>query len=159
MDIREAEKQVEQLAKEWVLQRNLAADATRQAAGLRKIVLGYLEMHPELAPTVERIAGGQAIAEEPTEEGRPRGGEAIRQVLHENANFQFWVSEMVDALKSRGWLPDSDNPANAVRTALERLVADQDSDVYKTRQNDGKVTYSYQPDRDRQIDEYGEEPF
>ena len=48
---------------------------------------------------------------------------------------------MVTQLTQPGWLPDSDNPAPAVRTALERLVAA--GEVTKGRDDTGTVTFRY----------------
>lgn len=84
----------------------------------------------------------------------PRGAEAVPIILQGSPNQWFYVSELVEALKVRGWLPDSDNPANAVRTALERVMSTPSSDVFKTRRNN-KVLYSYRPDDAP----YEEEPF
>ena len=59
-------------------------------------------------------------------------------VLQEKPNFQFWVSEVVTEIRERGSICNkSDNPANALRTSLERLVERPDSDVFKTRWHDG----------------------
>jgi len=76
----------------------------------------------------------------------PKGAEAVRLILQESPNEWFFVSELVQALKARNWLPDSDNPANAVRTTLERLFNTPDSDVKKSRDINDKVIYSYRPD-------------
>lgn len=62
--------------------------------------------------------------------------------------MEYRVSEAVAELRKREWLPESDNPANAVRAALERLVANVEEDVFKGNEY-GYVTYTYDPDRIR----------
>ena len=110
--------------------------------GLTKIINGYVEMFPELARLVDRDALSAPLDHDET----PRGAEAVRIILQDQPNVPWLVSELVNALDSRGWLPESTNPANAVRTALERLVAAPESDVVKGTRS-GKVIYSYEPDR------------
>lgn len=56
---------------------------------------------------------------------------------------------MVNALRARGWLPESDNPANAVRAALDRLWRSPDADVCKYTYANGTVRYAYDPDLER----------
>ena len=160
MDVDNVRATVEQLVEEWSRQRLLAEDADRKAKALSKIIRGYVEMYPELE------AASQITTEATAVDYPPRGAEAVRLILQDSPNVWFYVSELVGLLRERGWLPESENPANAVRTALERLVANSDdTDVVKGR-IDGKVTYTYMPDRDREPPEppsagysYDEEPF
>lgn len=147
MDVDAARATVEQLVEEWSRQRLRAEDADRKAKALSTIIRGYVEMYPELE------APSQVTTEASAADDPPRGVEAVRQILHEHAGEKLYVSEIVAEMKERGWLPDSDNPANAIRTALERLVSTAGSDVRKTRYTDGKVTYLYDPDYEE------EEPF
>jgi hypothetical protein len=67
----------------------------------------------------------------------------------------YTIPEMVDALEERGWLPQSDNPANAVRAALTRAVAQGVWGVQRGRQrgSDGLLVFRYNPEKDK------EEPF
>ena len=44
--------------------------------------------------------------------------------------------EHVEELERRGWLPDSDNPAPAVRTTMDRL-ATNNTNIIKGRQKGG----------------------
>lgn len=159
MEVEEARKQVHRFSREWLELRQVATLAMRQASGLQTIISGYLEMFPELADTDDRevcmvtaairartIGGGPADPIE-DDDNAPKGAEAVRVILQANPNAPFYVSELVEKLRQRGWLPDSDNPANAVRTALERMISSSESDVYKERMG-GKVVYIYDPDRD-----------
>jgi hypothetical protein len=161
MEVEDAELLIRNFAAELTSLRETAADATRKAGAISKIVSGYLEMFPELRSVVDDDLllryRDQATIES------PKGAEAVRLILQASPNQWFWVSELVEALRARGWLPDSDNPANAVRTALERLVSTPDSDVRKGRSGENKVTYSYRPDDEAPEPpprDYGdEEPF
>jgi hypothetical protein len=168
------EEQIKQhalgLARHAVRQEEIAAMAQRNAVAARAIVSGYVEMYPDLRPQVERIFGGELAALErlvaatEAEKVRPRGAEAVSLILQEKPGEQFAVSELVKGLRDRGWLPESENPANAVRTALERLVADSTADVRKHRYRTGRgtysVSYSYDPDTEGEdYSDFGEEPF
>jgi hypothetical protein len=51
---------------------------------------------------------------------------------------------MTAELRHRGWLADSEKPANAARAALDRLAM-TDKAVHKDRGRSGTVTYSYRP--------------
>ncbi|HSH62353.1 MAG TPA: hypothetical protein VK988_22415 [Acidimicrobiales bacterium] len=159
MEVDEAKRDVQRFAAAFLEFRSTAATATRNAAAVSKIIRGYVEMFPELRTLVdedilsldqERRAGDDA----------PKGAEAVRLILQQEPDRWFYVSELVDALDSHGWLPDSENPANAVRTALERLINTPDSDVKKDRNSANKVIYSYRPDDAPPLQGYDdEEPF
>jgi hypothetical protein len=166
MEFAQAEEQVKTIGSQLVVAQMQVETLTRTVAGLRKILDAYVEMFPELLPFVEGMTQGISPADD--EDGRPRGAEAVRLILQESPNEWFRVSELVGLLRDRGWLPESENPANAVRTALERLVSSIDeSDVvrgkYTTGPRSGAVVYKYDPDRDRteKTGGYGfdEEPF
>lgn len=140
---------------ELVDQQELAERAVRHAAGLNQIIAGYLRMFPELEddPMIEQVTLFTA-------EGAPRGAEAVRIVLQDSPSEPFLVSELVQALNQRDWLPESANPANAIRTAVERLVKSEDSDIIKGESNNGSVVYMYAPDRAASRPTYSdEEPF
>ncbi|MFN2502659.1 MAG: hypothetical protein ABR540_00185 [Acidimicrobiales bacterium] len=155
MNEEEAAAEVRRLAKAWLEESGRAEAAKRRAAGLMMIMRGYIEMFPELRdlPIDLNVDLGDPIPID-----APRGAEAVRLVLQDTPNNWWLVSELVEALKGRHWLPESDNPANAVRTALERLLTNETSDVRKGKQN-GKVVYGYFPDEDVPTYDYGEEPF
>jgi hypothetical protein len=168
----DAEEQIKTLGAQLKEAAKTADEANRTVAGITKILQGYAEMFPELAEDIDEITAGITTS---GEDGnlRPRGGEAVRLILQESPGEWFRVSELLPLLRNRGWLPESENPANAVRTALERLVANpNESDVYRGKYTTGPklgaVVYKYDPDRDRNEDNseeteggYGfdEEPF
>jgi hypothetical protein len=91
---------------------------------------------------------------------RPRGSEAVLQVLQVNEDRDFQISDLVLELDRLGLLPaTSANPANAVRTAVERLVADPESNVVKTRSRNG-VFYRYsEPPEGVPVTGFDDEPF
>lgn len=72
-------------------------------------------------------------------DGRPRGAEAVRRILDESPESGQEVSGIVAALRDRGWLPRSDNPSNAVRAALERLISSDPDNFGKVRPTDGNA--------------------
>lgn len=110
-----ARQQIEGLLPRLEMAKAQAAEAERKIAGIREIIRGVLIMYPELA---EEVPDDPYLTEQ---QMAPKGADAIRLILRE-VGGQFTVSMMVDDLRSRHWLPASDNPANPVRTALERLV-------------------------------------
>lgn len=140
MEIAEAELFVRRAVKELADQRHLMETATRHASALTKIIAGYVEMFPELQQLVD--ADVNLLLES---DDTPKGAEAVRLILQASANEWWLVSELVESLRARGWLPDSENPANAVRAALERLLASPDSDIVKSRRGNS-VVYGYRPD-------------
>jgi hypothetical protein len=81
---------------------------------MTSIVGGILKLFPDLA-----VEAG--IAPDPGP--RPEGQEAVIRILKEFPGQQFTVLGMVDALAERDWLPMSQSPGNAVRTALARAEA------------------------------------
>lgn len=143
MEVGEADQTVRRLCAELATERARAEVAARNAAGLTKIIAGYVEMFPELQSVVDGDVNLFLLGDD---DERPRGAEAVRLILQERPNYWWWVTELVDEMRNRGWLPESENPANAVRTALERLIASSDSDVVKGRDSANKVIYSYRPD-------------
>jgi hypothetical protein len=159
VEIDEARPHVQRLFDELV-EKHLMIDAlTKDAAGLEAIVRGYFAAFPELCTEQMDIALNQR--ETPTAarpSGSPRGADAVRLILQDEPGVLWLVSALVLELKDRGWLPDSDNPANAVRAALERLTSADDSDVYKERRGHN-VYYVYDPDRAPSLPYGEEEPF
>jgi len=176
MEVGVAESRVRQLLIEIHELQQLAEAATRQATaleneatGLANIVRAYVDTFP----TLESLLGNSSV---PGPGGEaPRGAEAVRLILQAEPDREWFVSELVNELRERDWLPDSDNPANAVRTALERLISSETSDIRKSRTPYNKVVYSYSPDYEPdapneptaandtpgspQTYDYGEEPF
>lgn len=160
MEVSEAEFLVRKHAAELAEREHTAQEAAREALALRKIIAGYIDMFSELQNVIDADVATFLPAADDTS---PKGAEAVRLILHKSPNEVFYVSDLVTELRGRGWLPESDNPANAVRTALERLVSTPEADVEKIRYTSGKVGYQYAPDRDREPYEgppaYDEEPF
>jgi hypothetical protein len=157
MEVHEAKKIIQQLVVELEVLRSAAATATRKAVAVSKIIGGYIEMFPELGPLLDQET--LFDPERTTDEDAPKGAEAVRLILQDAPDQWFYVSNLVAALREREWLPHSDNPANAVRTALERLINTPDSDVKKGRDSNNKVIYSYRPDDAPPRSYPDEEPF
>jgi hypothetical protein len=128
----------------------IVAAAQRRVAALDKLVEGYLELFPGLAstpPPEADQAGSNGDGE------KRRGQDAVISIMEiiENKGRYWTVKAMVDALAERDWLPDSKgNPANAVRTALDRL-AEKDPRVHKGLGSNTVVWYfqgdGYSPPR------------
>lgn len=123
--------------------------AQRREAAARKIIDGLIELFP---------SAEDWLPEDFEDDGapRPRGAEAVRRVLVEMGEGRWCtVPAIVGMLDARDWLPKSSNPANAVRSALERLVEDGRIEKSKTTDS-GTVVYRFP---ERKGYEEGEEPF
>lgn len=132
-----------------------AGQATVESSQL--IIEGILRRFPELSDDEHEF--GELSWEV---EGQPRGDKAVLSILQVNENQWFSVQEMVEMLEGRGWLTESANPPNAVRSALERLKNDQSTGVKKSKyQKSGTVIYRYQEPPPPSELGYGtdEEPF
>jgi hypothetical protein len=112
-------------------------ETERRGAALRKLVDGYVELFPDLADPIH----ANAVAESET---RPKGREAVRLVLMESPGQWFTLPYMLDELQRRGWLPESNEPGNAVRAALTRLVTDPDFQKQREHKS-GAVVFAYKP--------------
>lgn len=137
------------------------AQATIEASQL--IIQGVLRRFPELAAEEKEW---EAAWEEAANPERPKGSDAVLQVLQVNENQWFTIRELVRQLEQLQWIPDSANPPNAVRAAVERLVKTPDSGVIKAEDGDGTVVYRFsepvtpQPAPRLPSDKYyDEEPF
>lgn len=106
----------------------------RQAAGIRKMIDGLVEIVPALEDLLPEDLDDD-------EEPRPRGAEAVRRVLIERGGEWLTVPAVVNRLERNNWMPKSSNPANAVRSALERLVEIEVAE--KERSGEGAVIYRY----------------
>lgn len=129
-----------------------AAQAKSESATL--IIQGILRRFPSLRDEAGTAAGEWEI----TVSAGPSGSDAVLQILQVDEGQPYTVREMVDALDQRGWLPQSDNPPNAVRTAFERLRA-QNIGVEKGHNHDNVVTYWYSEPPPKPGYGYDEEPF
>jgi hypothetical protein len=138
---------VAQLLAQLAEAREAVERSERRATGIRKMVDGLVEMFPALEDLLPEDLDND-------EEPRPRGAEAVRRVLADRQGDWFTVTHIVGLLDKQNWMPNSSNPANAVRTALERLV--DTGGIEKNRSTTGAVIYRYllPPSPDDQ-----EEPF
>lgn len=140
-----ARETVEQLLIQLDHTRRAVELQQRRAAGIRKLIDGLVEMVPALEDLLPEDLDDD-------EEPRPRGAEAVRRILVDKAGVWCAVAGVVDMLDRKGWTPQSTNPANAVRTALERLV--EAKTIEKSRSTEGAVIY-----RHPKSGGYDEEPF
>jgi hypothetical protein len=106
-----------------------ARKAEERVTKVRALIEQWLEVFPGLAA---ETLNGQTVplSQIPVDEHRPRGQNAVRIVMQESPGQWFTIRLMTRELEQRGWRPDSDQPENAVRTALTRL-ADTDPHVRK----------------------------
>jgi hypothetical protein len=121
---------------------------------LSKVIDGLRTLYPELANAQtdenrNRLhaaieAGAANLARLPT--SVPKGSAAASVILYENPENWYEVADITHELSNRGWLPASDNPDAAVRSALERLVAGEDIRFQRSRNDAGRVVYAYLPD-------------
>lgn len=141
MDEVEARELLRQQLAEFKAAQGMLTTARATMESSRLIIAGICKRYPNLETGVS-MAELQA---DPWESGeKPRGSEAVLATLQVNENQWFTVAQMVQALDDRGWLPESENPANAVRTALERLVTAKDTHVEKgRRKHDQTVVYRF----------------
>lgn len=105
--------------------------ARRKAAAIRKMIEAVVEMFPDLEDDLPEDLDD--------DHPRPRGAEAVRRVLEQNRGTYYTTKAIVALLGQQGWMPQSSNPSNAVRTAAERLV--ERGVVEKDRAADGAVVY------------------
>src|SRR5688572_17993057 len=117
MELDEAQRILQDAQQTYADAEAMIAEARRRVDGARLMMQAVVSMYPELASDVD-IPGVTAATS-----GKPRGQEAVRQMLMSDDVVRgFWwpVGALVHRLKRRGWLPESDMPANAVRVAAER---------------------------------------
>src|SRR6266508_5109485 len=112
----------------------------RRATALRKLVEGfedYLALSEDAASTT--MPSSLSEGSEPSS-SYPRGREAVLAVLADQGPGD-WASiqDITDELTRRGWHPDSDNPADAVRAAVKRAA---DAGELQRIRHDGR-TYLY----------------
>jgi hypothetical protein len=124
-------------------------EARSRLDGTDSIIRGLLTIFPDLDrdliddETVDSFLAGTRAS---LTVEKPKGTEAVRTVLMGTKGKWFSVDMMVRDLDQRGWLPDSKMPSNAVRTALERLIATEPEHFHKdTGTKTGKVVYAYKP--------------
>ncbi len=112
--------------------------------GLRSIIEGITKIFPDL--DAEDMASEYQRLMAEADEEKPKGANAARTLLVDTPGKWFSVDMVVHDLDMRGWLPESENPPNAVRAALERLIAAEPANFHKDRgEKTGKVVYAYKP--------------
>ena len=156
MEEAQAEAAVRQLVGELRDARETLESAQRSVVGIRKLIDGYVELFPLLEEVVAKEGGLE------DDDGHPRGMDAAFEVLRLLPGKWQTVGRVAEALESRGWGPNSSNPANAVRTALERLYSN--SRIEKAKSTTGQVIYRW-PDTAKPVsagggyDDFADEPF
>ena len=152
---------------QFLLERSLAerqqaqiaiSTATATIESTELIIQGILRRFPDLSSMVKDL---ETFGTDGRPSERLRGSPAVLSILQVNENHWMTIAEMVNALDRQGLLPETSNPPNAVRAAVERLVISEGSNVWKDRDNSGTVIYRYcEPER-RSAGEYQyeEEPF
>jgi hypothetical protein len=137
MDLEEARDLLRRSQQEYQKADESIKSARAIAASVQLIIRGILTRYPELAETEGEL--GDLDLGEPSP---LRGADAVLDVLRVHEGKAYSVTDMVQALRQKNSLPDSDNPAPAVRTALERLLLGEKG-VAKTRSPKGTVVYRY----------------
>lgn len=123
------------------------ADLGERMHALSQIIYALFRLFPDLAesPEAKRISEVlQQVTDLPFVRERPKGAEAVRQILSENEDRWFTVAEVEAELSRRGWLPHSENPRAAVRAALDRAIASREDIRYqKSRNDEGGTVYAF----------------
>lgn len=139
MNLEEARSLLAQCQQDRIYAQMQVESARAQTESATLIIQGILRRYPELRDEASTADWDWEIK---VSDG-PGGADAVLQVLQVNEGQTYTVREMVDALKNLDWLPQSDNPPNAVRTALERLRK-QNKGVSKHYDNFGVIVYVFQ---------------
>jgi hypothetical protein len=125
---------------EAIESRRAAQEVVRQERetinGTELVIRGLLRLFPELETGDELDWGDPEQAEAPRS-----GSEAVRAVLQEEPEQWMSVRAVLQRLEHNDWMPESENPLNAVRAALERAVAQ--GGIEKGKSNSGQVVYRF----------------
>lgn len=141
LDAASAKEMLGRLLSQLVTAREAIVTGQRREAGYRKMIDALVEMFPELEDDLPA-----ALDED--EPARPRGAAAVLAILKDNVNNWYQVGAIANMLERRDWLPQSSSPANAVRSALERLV--EQGLVQKGKSVQGAVIYRvYDPEAEK----------
>ncbi len=119
MNIKEAARALEQAIADMEHAEEDWVTAKARMEGMRQVARGILTAFPELR---QHLTDCERVELRLDDSLRPRGSAAVKEILESRPNQALTVAEIVADLDERGWLPASDNPSNAVRVALERLV-------------------------------------
>ncbi len=122
----------QQLLEQLQEAREEVEQAQRRVGGIRKMIDGLIEIFPAAEDVLPEDLDGD-------DEPRPRGTEAVRRVLDAQRGKWYAIPAIVSFLGQQGWLPESSNAANAVRTALQRAF--EAGIVEKSRSTQGQVIY------------------
>lgn len=127
---------VAQLMAEQIADYGQLRELARRVDARAKVIEGYQELYPELEELAKAIHPAFMPVDQPTVDEDadlvPRGQAAVEQVLQTLPGIWWSVQQIVQAMEARGWLPDSRDPAAAVRAALQRAWDDDDSLVWKS---------------------------
>jgi hypothetical protein len=154
MNLEEARTLMDQCQRDRVDAQIQMTSARAKSESAILIIQGLLRRFPELrdeAPTSD-LEWDIKVTEGPS------GAEAVLQILQVDEGQFYTVRQMVTALDERGWLPQSENPPNAVRTALERLRA-QNNGVEKAYNEHGVMAYWFREPEQEKGYGFDEEPF
>jgi hypothetical protein len=150
----DARTQVEAILDEFrEVQSRVTADLKRRDV-LWGLLRGYADLFPEFQPLVDSVFRRPASVQGRTAQmalgapagsvdERPRGQEAVRRVLADSPGKWWTVGSVVKEMEHRDWLPDTEAPMPAIRTALERLASNPQHGVRKDKGKTGAVTFSY----------------
>jgi hypothetical protein len=157
----DAKPQFEALLREYDEVAQRVRDDIKRRDVLNNLIRGYIQLFPEFRDLAnsERVVPGAGVEEVTisgravgTVDDRPRGQEAVRRVMVDSPGKWWTVGAMVKELEHRDWLPDTEAPAPAVRTSMERLAASPHYAITKDKGKSGAVTYRY---RSRHAEEGG----
>jgi hypothetical protein len=158
LDRSEVEKMYRDAKRERQLARRQMDLAQQTIQALTRVMDGYAMLYPDLRETEadagqQRLLVGSAIAKATTSTSNPRGQEAVLTVMKEDgfANHRWTIADMTEELNRRGWPPESENPENAVRAALNRLAKIEGSGVVRLRTKDRGLIFRYRPEGAPQI--------
>ena len=115
-----------------------------------QVMDGILTMFPQLREEpvwVPRASKSSSVVIGEEDEDKPRGQEAVRQIMQSSPGKWWTLSGLVHEMARRDWPLSSDN---AVRMAAERVVAGDPLHYFKDKgEKTGSTTYSYRPFAER----------
>lgn len=140
--LQEAMQTIRALALDRDQARELARQSIQRAETLTKLIDGYVELFPELAFELVEYLRSEIIE---VKEDPPRGQVAVFALLSAFPGRFMTVAEIQTAMEQQGWLPETDNPAAAIRAALQRLVLMPDAHIDKRGDRSSGVTWGHNP--------------
>lgn len=115
------------------------ADAQARADRYELAVRGLEAVLPDEEPEPIVTVGGETMQRSGPapgsvrEDGSPRGEAAVAIVLREAGSSGLTNPELTEEVMRRGWSPDSEDPAAAVRAAANRLRKKDANFVFENR--------------------------